>query len=105
MASVALSSTITQVIMRPGASDTSSTTSGRTEQLPNHIEGSDQMDELTLRIYYTEYPTGQFKASSDLQAAQNKAKVVYRESESADGTPFVIIKDKFRDEKVHLDYP
>ena len=46
-------------------------------------------------IYYTEYPTGQFNANSDSEALnKSKAKVIYRESNSQTGRPFIILKEK-----------
>lgn len=44
-------------------------------------------------IYYTEYPTGQFECESDEKARENKAKVIYRESDTRDGRPFVMVKE------------
>lgn len=45
-------------------------------------------------IYYTEYPKGQFQAFDDKEAlTKTTAKVVYRESGSPDGTPFIVIRD------------
>ena len=47
-----------------------------------------------MRIYYTEYPRGQFKAESDSKALEvSKAQVIYRESDSKDGRPFITIRD------------
>ena len=49
-------------------------------------------------IYYTEYPTGQFTASSDEEALRKtKALVLYRESETFDGRPFIMLKDVYQD--------
>lgn len=45
-------------------------------------------------IYYTEYPTTEFKTNSDKKAIKlSKAKVIYRESDSIDGRPFIIIRE------------
>lgn len=47
-----------------------------------------------MRIY-TEYPTTEFNAESDSEALEKtKALVVYRESDTPDGTPFVILRKK-----------
>lgn len=47
-----------------------------------------------MTTYYTEYPTKQFQASNDRDAlAKTAAKVVYKESGSPDGTPFIVIRD------------
>lgn len=46
------------------------------------------------KIYYTEYPTGSFLASTDIEALSlSSAKIIYRESNTKDGTPFKIIRD------------
>jgi hypothetical protein len=46
-------------------------------------------------IYYTEYPTATFTSSTDEEALkQTKALVVYRESDTKDGLPFIILRDK-----------
>lgn len=45
-------------------------------------------------IYYTEYPLGTFRAENDAVAAQNPAEVVYRESDTDNGRPFIMIKDR-----------
>jgi len=46
-------------------------------------------------IYYTEYPTGSFKANNDEEAlAKSNAEVIYKESDTGDGLPFIIIRDK-----------
>lgn len=45
-------------------------------------------------IYYTEYPTSKFNASSDEEALKKTtAKVVYRESDTKNGIPFVILRE------------
>lgn len=45
-------------------------------------------------IYYTEYPFGEFTAESDEEAlTKSNAKVIYRESDTEDGSPFVFLKD------------
>ena len=50
-----------------------------------------------MRIYYTEYPTTKFMASDDEEALnKTNAAVVYRESDSEDGTPFVILRNEKR---------
>lgn len=47
-----------------------------------------------MTIYYTEYPTGKFLARNDREALiKNNAKVIYKESESKNGTPFVMIRE------------
>jgi hypothetical protein len=49
-----------------------------------------------LRKYYTEYPTGEFLSSSDNAALGfSTAKVIYRESDTEDGRPFVFIRDTY----------
>lgn len=49
----------------------------------------------TLMMYYTEYPTGKFQAGSDKIALMlSKAKVLYRESETEDGKPFVMLREE-----------
>lgn len=48
-----------------------------------------------MNIYYIEYPTGSFKAESDESALLlTKAEVLYRESETTDGTPFVMLRTR-----------
>lgn len=50
---------------------------------------------VSTRLYYTEYPTREFKADSDEAAlAKTKAKVVYRESDSETGAPFIMLRDE-----------
>lgn len=50
---------------------------------------------MILKIYYTEYPTGKFKAISDDEALNKTvARVVYKESETAYGKPFIMLRDK-----------
>jgi len=45
-------------------------------------------------IYYTEYPTYEFEADSDEEALKlTDSKVVYRESDTPDGMPFIILRD------------
>ena len=45
--------------------------------------------------YYTEWPTGQFSAASDQEALRKtNALVVYRESNTDDGTPFVMVRQE-----------
>lgn len=49
---------------------------------------------MKVKIYYTEYPTSEFKATSDNEALKvSKAKVIYRESETSDGRPFVMLRE------------
>lgn len=45
--------------------------------------------------YYTEWPRGQFSAVSDQEALQKtKALVVYRQSDTEDGMPFVMVREE-----------
>lgn len=46
--------------------------------------------------YYTEYPTTTFKAESDNVALikAKHCKVLYRESNSKDGMPFIFLKEE-----------
>lgn len=45
-------------------------------------------------IYYTEYPTGKFQAGSDKIALMlSNAKVIYRESLTEDGKPFIMVRE------------
>lgn len=51
-------------------------------------------------IYYTEYPMGQFYAEGDEEAKQiSKALVIYKESDTRDGTPFLIIRESTKEER------
>ena len=51
---------------------------------------------VSKRWYYTEYPTRQFQANSDDEAmSMSKAKVLYRESDTEDGTPFIMLRNSF----------
>lgn len=46
------------------------------------------------RIYYTEFPTGEFEAKSDEEALQiSTAKFIYKESDTTDGRPFIVLRD------------
>ena len=46
-----------------------------------------------MTTYYTEYPTGQFTAASDEEALKKTcAAVVYKESDTPDGTPFIDLR-------------
>jgi len=48
-----------------------------------------------MTIYYTEYPTGSFIEESDEKALKrSNAKVIYRESDTKDGLPFIMLRDK-----------
>ena len=50
-----------------------------------------------MNIYYTEYPTTKFMASTDDEALdKTNAAVVYRESGSEDGIPFIILRNEKR---------
>ncbi len=45
-------------------------------------------------IYYTEYPKGQFQAFNDNEAlSKTNSKVVYKESDTKNGTPFIIVRN------------
>jgi hypothetical protein len=48
-----------------------------------------------MPIYYTEYPTGEFFADNDEEALlyEPDAKVIYKESDTADGFPMIVIRD------------
>lgn len=49
----------------------------------------------SMKTYYTEYPTGLFEAVDDSSALnQSLAKVIYRESDTEDGLPFVFIRQE-----------
>lgn len=44
--------------------------------------------------YYTEYPTQEFWCESDEKALEvTKARVVYKESNSKDGLPFIMLRE------------
>lgn len=46
-------------------------------------------------IYYTEYPTREFTANSDKEAlAKTKARFVYRESDTTNGLPFIVLRNE-----------
>lgn len=46
-----------------------------------------------MERYYTEYPTGEFDASSDEEALKlSHAEVIYRQSNTWNGRPFLIIR-------------
>jgi hypothetical protein len=46
-------------------------------------------------LYYTEYPCEEFHASSDAEALKKtKAKIVYRESNTPDGRPFIMLREE-----------
>ena len=48
-----------------------------------------------MTTYYEEYPTGRFLGKSDAHALLiSKARVLYRESPTPDGTPFVVLRDE-----------
>lgn len=50
-----------------------------------------------MTMYYTEYPTTEFYAFSDTEALdQTNALVVYKESDTEDGTPFIILRDEYK---------
>ena len=47
-----------------------------------------------MNTYYTEYPTTEFKAENDKVALEKtKAKVVYRESDTENGRPFIMLRE------------
>jgi len=55
---------------------------------------------LQQTVYYTEYPESFFYAASDAVALQTTtALVVYRESNTMNGRPFVILRDVFPSEE------
>ncbi len=59
-----------------------------------------------MTIYYTEYPTGTFTAKSDSAALKkSRAGVVYRESDTPDGRPFVILRDPNQKEETKMKKP
>lgn len=46
-----------------------------------------------MKMYYTNYPRGQFQAKSDSKALEiSKAKVIYKDNDTSDGTPFIILR-------------
>lgn len=48
-----------------------------------------------MKKYYTEYPKTEFVAKDDSEAlSKTKAMFVYCESDTKDGTPFVILRDE-----------
>lgn len=50
---------------------------------------------MKKKIYYTEYPTGQFEASCDKTARKkSRAKFIYKESETENGLPFIIVRNE-----------
>lgn len=50
-----------------------------------------------MRIYYTEYPTTEFMASNDEEALnKTNAAFVYRESDSENGLPFIVLRNEKR---------
>ena len=49
------------------------------------------------KIYYTEYPRGQFKAENDSEALnKSKALLIYKESETINGLPMIIIREDMK---------
>jgi hypothetical protein len=55
--------------------------------------GKTSYDLEGLTEYYTEYPTTTFRAVNDDVALQHtKAKIVYRESDTIDGRPFIFLR-------------
>lgn len=48
-----------------------------------------------MPTYYTEYPKGEFYADNDDEALayEPDAKVIYKESDTKDGFPIIIIRD------------
>ncbi len=58
------------------------------------FKDSDKREVTNQREYYTEYPMTTFKASSDEEALnRSTAKVLYRESDTKDGTPFIVLRN------------
>lgn len=44
--------------------------------------------------YYTEFPRGSLQAENDEEALKKtKAKVIYKESDTKDGIPFIMVRD------------
>lgn len=48
-----------------------------------------------MTTYYTEYPTGEFEAETDESALRLEldAKVIYKQSDTEDGLPMIVIRD------------
>jgi hypothetical protein len=63
---------------------------------PDPVQGVSSVGNPLATNYYTEYPTGSFVAASDAEALHSKARVIYRESDTADGKPFVILREPTR---------
>ena len=52
-----------------------------------------------MTIYYTEYPTGEFEAASDEEALKySEAALVYKESDTPDGLPFIVLRPEPKEE-------
>lgn len=49
--------------------------------------------------YYTEYPTGEFFATDDVEAAKNPALVIYREPIGIEFDRLVVIRDEKKHER------
>jgi hypothetical protein len=48
-----------------------------------------------MKTYYTEFPESSFVAEDDTNAQRSTtAKFLYRESDTPDGTPFVVLRDE-----------
>ena len=48
-----------------------------------------------MKNYYTEFPESEFRAKDDIDAQRSTtAKFLYRESDTPDGTPFVVLRDE-----------
>ena len=60
------------------------------------------MEALTAKMtkYYTEYPKGYLYAKDDDEVlVVCSARLIYRESDTEDGRPFIVIRDNTRIEK------
>ena len=48
-----------------------------------------------MNKYYTEYPYGEFSAQDDEAALKiSDAEIIYKESDTVDGLPLVMLRDK-----------
>lgn len=55
--------------------------------------------------YYTENPTGQFESRNDEEAlTSSNAKIIYRESETDNGLPFIILRDVSKYTELQSDF-
>ena len=58
------------------------------------IEEHSPSSSIKTRRYYTEFPYGEFDCASDEEALnKSQAKLLYRENDSPNGRPFVILRN------------